>query len=66
MTGAYGNVGAASFLLVNSFFEARIFFLVIAVSCVVVFALLQIFLEEPKGQIAETLPDGSVQLIDVA
>ncbi|NRB42298.1 MAG: MFS transporter [Pseudomonadales bacterium] len=65
MTGAYGNVGAASFLLVNSFYEPSIFFTVISVSCVVVGVLLLIFLDEPKGQIAEILPDGTVQLIDV-
>jgi len=66
MTGAYGNVGAASFLLVNSFYSPSIFFSVIAVSCLIVGILLIAFLEEPKGQIAETLPDGSVQLIDVS
>ncbi len=66
MTGAYGNVGAASFLLVNSFVEAPVFFIVIAISCFIVFVLLQLFLEEPSGQIAETLPDGTVQLIDVS
>jgi NNP family nitrate/nitrite transporter-like MFS transporter len=65
MTGAYGNVGAASFLLVNSFVDAPTFFMVIALSCAAVFVLLQLFLLEPKGQIAETLPDGTVQLIDV-
>jgi len=31
----------------------------------VVAVLVQMFLEEPRGQIAELLPDGSVQLIDV-
>ncbi len=66
MTGAYGNVGAASFLLVNSFFAPSIFFSVIAVSCVVVFVLLFIFLDEPKGKIAETRPDGTVELIDIS
>jgi len=30
-----------------------------------VFLLISIFLEEPKGQISETLPDGTVQMIDV-
>lgn len=66
MTGAYGNVGAASFLLVNSFYDANTFFMVIAVSCVVVFGLLVLFLEEPKGQIAEVLEDGTVELINVS
>lgn len=66
MTGSYGNVGAASFLLVNSLFDATTFFLVITASCFIVFVLLQIFLEEPEGKIAEILPDGSVELIDVS
>ncbi len=65
MTGAYGNVGAASFLLINSLADAHTFFIVIAASCFVVLVLLQLFLEEPKGKIAEILPDGSVELIDV-
>lgn len=65
MTGAYGNVGAVSFLLINTFVEANVFFMVIAISCLVVFALLQLFLDEPKGQIAEVLPDGTVELIEV-
>ena len=31
----------------------------------VAYILIVLFLEEPGGQIAETLPDGTVQLIDV-
>lgn len=65
MTGAYGNVGAASFLLINSFYSPTVFFTVIAVSCASVFVLLLIFMDEPKGKIAEILPDGTVELIDV-
>ncbi len=65
MTGAYGNVGAVSFLLVNTFVSANIFFMVIAISCLVVFALLQWFLEEPKGHMAEVHEDGTVELIEV-
>jgi len=66
LTGAYGNVGAASFLLIYSLTDATTFFTVIGVSCLVVFGLIVVFLEEPKGQIAEILPDGSVELIDVS
>jgi NNP family nitrate/nitrite transporter-like MFS transporter len=66
MTGSYGNVGAASFLLINSFYSSSIFFMVIAISCVIVFLLLYVFLDEPTGSIAEVLPDGSVQLIEVS
>lgn len=65
MTGAYGNVGAATFLLINSFFSPSFFFMSIAISCGIVLALLLIFMDEPRGKIAEILPDGSVELIDV-
>lgn len=65
MTGAYGNVGAALFLLVNSFYAPSIFFAVITVACLAVLALLFLFMDEPKGQIAEVLPDGTVEMIDV-
>lgn len=65
LTGAYGNVGAASFLLIYSLTDATTFFAVIAVSCTVVAALTALLLEEPKGQIAEVLPDGTVELIEV-
>ena len=65
MTGAYGNVGAASFLLIYSLYDAGTFFAIISVSCIAVLVLLQLFLDEPSGQIAEILPDGTVELIDV-
>jgi MFS transporter, NNP family, nitrate/nitrite transporter len=66
LTGAYGNVGAAIFLLIYSLTDAVTLFMVIGVSCAVVTALVVFFLEEPKGQIAEINEDGSVTLIDVA
>ncbi len=65
MTGAFGNVGAVLFLTVNSLISYDQFFLFIGIVSVVVVGLILIFLEEPKGQIAETLPDGTVQMIDV-
>ena len=65
MAGAFGNVGAVLFLTVNSLISYDQFFLFIGVVSSVVFFLILIFLEEPKGQIAETLPDGTVQMIDV-
>jgi len=64
MTGAFGNVGAVSFLTVLSFVEPQIFFYVIAASALVVFVA-SFYLEEPKGHIAEILPDGTVQMIEV-
>lgn len=65
MAGAYGNVGAVSFLTVFSFVDPSTFFLVIAIAAVVTLTTVQ-FLEEPEGQTAEIMPDGSVQMIDVS
>ncbi|SHF10947.1 MFS transporter, NNP family, nitrate/nitrite transporter [Microbulbifer donghaiensis] len=65
MTGAYGNVGAVFYLTVLSLVSYQTFFLVIAATAVLGFAAL-LLLEEPEGQMAEVLPDGSVSLIDVA
>lgn len=64
MTGAYGNVGAVTYLTVLSFVDYSTFFMVIGASALLVF-LIAMQLDEPKGQIAETLPDGTVQMIDV-
>jgi len=38
--------------------------MLIGASAVVIF-LLVLFLDEPEGKMAEVLPDGTVQLIDV-
>ncbi len=64
MSGAYGNVGSVVFLTVLSFVTPSTFFMVIAASALVVLGLVQ-FLDEPSGQMAEIMPDGSVQMIDV-
>jgi NNP family nitrate/nitrite transporter-like MFS transporter len=64
MTGAYGNVGAVVYLTILSFVDYSTFFLVIAATAVVGFITL-LFMEEPKGQMAEVNEDGSVELIDV-
>ncbi len=65
MAGAYGNVGAVSLLTVLSFVSPQVFFLVIAASAIVALVAVLLFLEEPQGQMAEVLPDGTVQLIEV-
>ena len=65
MAGAFGNVGAVIFLTMNSLVDYNQFFLFIGMVSAFVFALVLFFLEEPKGQMAETLPDGTVQMIDV-
>jgi MFS transporter, NNP family, nitrate/nitrite transporter len=64
MTGAYGNAGAIIFLTIFSFVEPSTFFIYIA--CAAIIALIAVqFLDEPRGQIAEIMPDGSVQMIDI-
>ncbi len=65
MAGAFGNVGAVTFLTVNSVVDYDMFFMVIGIVSAIVFFLILFVLEEPAGQIAETLPDGTVQMIDV-
>lgn len=65
MAGAFGNVGAVTFLTVNSIVDYDMFFMVIGLISAVVFLLVIFVLEEPQGQMVETLPDGTVQMIDV-
>ncbi|MCK5895606.1 MAG: MFS transporter [Cocleimonas sp.] len=65
MAGAFGNVGAVIFLTTNSLVSYDQFFFFIAIVSAVVFALIVLFLEEPKGQIAEVMPDGTVEMIDI-
>ncbi len=65
MTGAYGNVGAVCFLTVLSFVSPQIFFMTIAGAAVLTFVAV-LFFDEPEGAIAEVMPDGSVQMIEVS
>ena len=65
MAGAYGNVGAVTFLTVLSFVEPQIFFWVIGGAAIAVFIIVAFFMDEPKGHMAEVLPDGTVQMIEV-
>ena len=65
MVGAYGNVGGVVFLTVLSFVAPTIFFLTIAAAVIVTLLAVLLFLDEPSGQIAEILPDGTVEMIDV-
>lgn len=64
MTGAYGNVGAVTYLTILSFVDYSTFFMVIGVSALIVF-FIAMMLDEPKGTISEVLPDGTVQMIEV-
>ncbi len=65
MTGAYGNVGAVTYLTILTFVDYGTFFMVIAGTAVLGFVAL-LFMSEPKGQIAEVRADGSVELINVS
>ncbi len=65
MAGAYGNVGAVAFLTIFSFVPTQVFFLVIAGTSVFSLLAVAFFMDEPRGQMAEVLPDGTVQMIDV-
>jgi NNP family nitrate/nitrite transporter-like MFS transporter len=65
MAGAYGNVGAVTFLTVLSFVTPQIFFLVIAGAALVTLTAVALFLDEPQGHMAEVMPDGTVQMIEV-
>jgi len=64
MTGAYGNVGAVTFLTVLSFVSSEFFFLVIAGSAAFVFLATVFILKEPSNKLTEVLPDGTVQVIE--
>jgi NNP family nitrate/nitrite transporter-like MFS transporter len=64
MTGAYGNVGAVIYLLILTFVDYSTFFMVIGAAAFLGFIAL-LFMEEPKGHIAEVKEDGSVELIQV-
>jgi NNP family nitrate/nitrite transporter-like MFS transporter len=64
MTGAYGNVGAVTYLSIFAIVDAQTFFQVIAATAVVGLVTLA-FMEEPEGSIAEIREDGTVELISV-
>jgi NNP family nitrate/nitrite transporter-like MFS transporter len=66
MTGAYGNVGGVTYLTVLSFVEPAVFFVFIGLSSIVAIAAIALFLREPKGRMAEVLPDGTVQMIEIS
>jgi NNP family nitrate/nitrite transporter-like MFS transporter len=65
IVGAYGNVGGVLFLTLYSLVSPRTFYLVCAACGLAGTILTYFFIEEPRGQIAEEMPDGSVTMIDV-
>ena len=66
MVGAYGNIGGVCFLMVFSFVSPTIFFMVIGASAVFIFFIVTFFMDEPEGEIAEILPDGTIEMIKVS
>jgi NNP family nitrate/nitrite transporter-like MFS transporter len=64
MVGAFGNVGAVTYLTILSFVDTSTFFTIIAGSAAVCFIIVQ-FIDEPSGQQSEVLPDGTVHLIEL-
>jgi MFS transporter, NNP family, nitrate/nitrite transporter len=65
MVGAFGNVGGVLFLAIYSAVDVRTFFLVAAGASLIGWLLTYLFIAEPKGQIAEEMPDGTIAMIDV-
>ncbi len=66
MTGAYGNVGGVLFLTILSFVSSQAFFMFIAGAGAIVLFAIAVFSREPRGQMAEVMPDGRVEMIDVS
>ncbi len=66
MVGAYGNVGAVLFLTILSFVAPQVFFITIACATALTMVAVWLFLKDPDGQMAEILPDGTVELIEVS
>lgn len=64
MAGAYGNVGAVTFLTIYSFVDASTFFMIIGACAAVILGITQ-FLEEPQGHMVEVAEDGTVQHIEL-
>lgn len=65
MVGAFGNVGGVLFLTIFASTDAQTLFLTAAIGSGLALALSWLFIEDPKGQIAEEMPDGTIALIDV-
>lgn len=65
MVGAFGNVGGVLFLTVLAMVSASTFFLVIA-GAAGIGLLCCMFLDEPRGHMAEVHEDGTVELLEVA
>jgi NNP family nitrate/nitrite transporter-like MFS transporter len=65
IVGAFGNVGGVLFLTFYSFVAPHTFFLAASGTAFVAWGLIYVFVEDPRGQIAEEMPDGTVTMIEV-
>ncbi len=65
MVGAFGNVGGVIFLTIYASFDAQTLFLAAAIGSALALAFVWLFIEDPRGQITEEMPDGSIAFIDV-
>lgn len=65
MVGAYGNVGSVLYLTLYASVPVSTFYLITGCTAVIGFCLVWLFIDEPRGQIAEFMPDGTLTLIDV-
>ena len=66
MVGAFGNVGGVVFLAIFAATNPSTLFLIAAGGAMISSLLVAFFIQNPKGHIAETMPDGSVALIEVS
>lgn len=66
LVGAFGNVGGVLYLTLYSAVSPQTFFEIAAAAAIVGLLLIFLFVDEPRGQIAEEMPDGSVTMIDVS
>ncbi|WP_349432155.1 MFS transporter [Methylomarinum sp. Ch1-1] len=64
VVGAYGNAGAIFFLVALTFVPASVFFLILALCCLLSLTTI-LFLNEPKSVITEIMPDGSLAVIEL-
>lgn len=65
MVGAFGNAGGVLFLTIYGSFDASTLFLVAAIGSAIATVLVLLIIRNPRGQITEVMPDGSIALIDV-
>jgi MFS transporter, NNP family, nitrate/nitrite transporter len=65
MVGAFGNVGGVAFLAIFASFDATTLFLFAGLGSALSFVLVLAFIADPKGHIAEEMPDGTLALIEV-